>query len=81
MTLNLPDEEDAGLPHSELVSLSEFAEQCALCHAVFMAVKELTAIIHNEETKEDDNPYDRMNVVYSKEINHYKFVHYAATTT
>jgi hypothetical protein len=74
---SLPDEEDAGLPHRDLISLSKFADQCALCHVVFMTVKELAAIIHNEETQEEDNPYSQHNAVYSKEAGCYKFMHYS----
>jgi hypothetical protein len=74
---SLPDEEDLGLPHRDLTSLSKFADQCALCRVVFMTVKELAAIMHNEETQEEDNPYGQNNAVYSKEAGCYKFMHYS----
>src|SRR6186713_1637601 len=74
---SLPDEEDKGLPHRDLISLSKFADQCALCSAIFMTVKELAAIIHNEKTQEEDNPYGQHNAVYSEEAGRYMFIHYS----
>lgn len=52
----LPSEEEPAIPHQpDLNSLKESVEDCPICRIIFLAAGELSTIIQNERTGNDEN--------------------------
>jgi len=60
----LPSEDEAGVPHQpDLDSLEESSENCCLCRVIFRIASELSTIICNQRTGNDDqNPGGEVHI-------------------